>query len=316
MTTDDRVQRHRSALTGLITPAEAQRLAMVEPLEPLALREARAQLAARSGARNQLGSYEVRNAVADDGGGGVEVLLYGEVDEFWGIDPAKFAVDFRAIEADAITLRINSPGGYVYDGIAIYNVVKDHPADITVVVDSLAASIASVIAMAGDKIVMNRGSEMMIHSAWAIAIGDADAMREVADSLDRQNKKIARIYQGRAGADLNAWLSAMARETWYDGPEAVAAGLADEAVDVDPAAKDEDDESMNLAPLAGFRFAGRAAAPPPGAPDPTSATPGTTPPPSATVTAADGLEAVARLRSAVVAQEAEAAAARARALAG
>ncbi|MGC7327690.1 Clp protease ClpP, partial [Mycobacteroides abscessus subsp. abscessus] len=88
---------------------------------------------------------------------------------------------------DAITVRINSPGGSVFDGIAILNALRDHPATVTVVVDSLAASIASVIAMAGDEIVMNRNSQLMVHNAWAVCVGDARAMEKSAARLAQHN---------------------------------------------------------------------------------------------------------------------------------
>ena len=155
-----------------------------------------------------------------------ELMIYDEV-SFWGVNAQDFAKDLAQVTAPNLTLRINSPGGDVFDGIAIKNLLADHPARITVKVDALAASIASVIAMAGDEIVMGPNSQMMIHDASGACMGDAADMLDMAALLDMISNNIADAYAQRAGGDAKTWRKTMQSETWYTAEEAVAAGLAD-----------------------------------------------------------------------------------------
>lgn len=181
-----------------------------------------------------------------------EVLLYED------IAPASsgaFVRALRALDADTITVRINSSGGNVFDAIAMSNALRDHPAKITTVVDGLAASAASFIATAGDEVVMNRNSEMMIHNPKAAAVGGSDDMRSLADRLDAVRDNIASMYVARAGGTVDQWREVMAAETWYSAEEAVLAGLADR-VSEQPALTNNTDLSQ-------FRYGGRADAPEP-----------------------------------------------------
>ena len=123
-------------------------------------------------------------------------------------------------------MHLNSPGGEVFDGIAIYQYLSGR-GDVTTYVDSLAALIASVIAMAGTEIVMGRNASVMIHDGFGLCIGNAADMREQADLLDRVSANIASIYADRTGKPVDDWRTAMLAETWYIGQEAVDAGLAD-----------------------------------------------------------------------------------------
>ncbi|MGV9779791.1 head maturation protease, ClpP-related, partial [Streptosporangium sp. NPDC003464] len=172
-----------------------------------------------------------------------------------------------------MTLRVNSPGGDVFDGIAIMNTLRSHPARVTTHVDSLAASIASVIAMAGDRIVMQPHSQMMIHDAAGMCIGNATDMHEMAAMLDRQSDNIAAVYAERAGGTVADWRERMRAETWLSAEEAVAAGLADE---VAPRRDTDKDKAPveNAWDLSIFRYAGREHAP---APVASAATPETPP---------------------------------------
>ncbi|AVP67324.1 hypothetical protein C7H75_04785 [Prescottella equi] len=113
--------------------------------------------------------YTIRNADTTDTP--AEVLIYDEIGSSWwgGVSAKSFAKDLSAVEATDITVRLNSPGGDVFEGIAILNALRNHKARITVYVDGIAASAASFIAMAGDEIVMCRNAEMMIHDAWGTA---------------------------------------------------------------------------------------------------------------------------------------------------
>jgi hypothetical protein len=135
---------------------------------------------------------------------------------------------------------------------------------VNVVVDGVAASIASVIAMAGDTVTMGRGAQMMIHNPSGLVMGQAQDMREMADLLDKLARdSIADVYAAKAGGDAAKWLDLMAAETWLSGPEAVAAGLADSAAGADPAPTDAA-RTFDLTAY-GFRHAGREHAPDPAA---------------------------------------------------
>lgn len=158
--------------------------------------------------------------------GETDVSIYDEIG-FFGVTASQFTRELALISTPTINLHLNSPGGDVFDGIAIYNALKAHKATVNVVVDSIAASIASVIAMAGDTVTMSRGSMMMIHEPFALVIGDSREMRKAAESLDLMGDSIAEIYAARAGKTREDWRDAMAEETWYSADDAVKAGLAD-----------------------------------------------------------------------------------------
>ena len=129
-------------------------------------------------------------------------------------------------DAAEITVRINSPGGDVFDGFAIYNLLAQHPAKINVKVDGWAASAASVIAMAGDTIEMAANALMMIHNPWTMAIGDSVSMRKSADLLDQIKGSILTTYQAKTSMDEADIAALMDAETWFDAKGAVEAGLA------------------------------------------------------------------------------------------
>jgi len=162
-------------------------------------------------------------------GNAAEILIYDEIGMF-GIGAKNFIADLKALgNVTDITLGVNSPGGDVFDGVAIYNALKRHQAKITGRVDGIAASIASVILMASDKIVMPDNSMLMIHNPWGGVIGDADDMRDFADALDKIKLAILAAYRrsGKSDEELSAIMDA---ETWYNAEEAKAAGFADEVI--------------------------------------------------------------------------------------
>jgi ATP-dependent protease ClpP protease subunit len=165
----------------------------------------------------------------------VELMLYEVIGDPWGDGTgigAKAVADElkKHKNAEKILVRINSPGGIAADGAAIYNMLRRHKAVVEVDVDGMALSAASIIAMAGDTVRMAANAMMMIHEAWAVAVGGADDMLKAAESLGKLNAAIATNYKAKAGEDTKTWLAAMAEETWYTADEAVAAGLADEVV--------------------------------------------------------------------------------------
>lgn len=186
------------------------------------------------------------------------LYIFDEINPLWGIGAQEVVDQLKTIDAPQIDVHINSPGGNVFDGIAIMNALRNHAANITVKVDGLAASIASVIAMAGDSIVMSLGAQMMVHNPSGFAMGDAKTMRELADTLDKSRASIASIYADRAGGTVDAWGTAMDAETWYTAQEAVDAGLADKVDDSSQAADIAAKFDLSI-----FNHAGREAAPPP-----------------------------------------------------
>ncbi len=188
-----------------------------------------------------------------------KVSIYDAIGGWFGIRAADFVREVQALDVDEIELHLNSPGGSVWDGIAIMNTLRSHRARVQVVVDGIAASIASVIAMAGDEVVMARGAQMMIHDASGVCLGQAKDMAKTAEVLDKISGNIAGIYAKRAKGDPADWRALMLDETWYNADEAVAAGLADRAEDV-PDAKD----ATAAFDLSMFNYAGRQAAPAPG----------------------------------------------------
>jgi ATP-dependent Clp protease protease subunit len=161
-----------------------------------------------------------------------EILIYGDIGStFWG--DGVTAADFVKLldevgPVNDLDIRITSYGGDVYDGMTIYRRLVDHKATVTMHIDGIAASIASVIAMAGDKIVINEAGRMMIHDALTIAVGNAEDMRRTADVLDQTSEQIAEVYSARSGKGPTEVRDKMRAETWFTGKEAVAFGLATE----------------------------------------------------------------------------------------
>lgn len=171
--------------------------------------------------------YRISNA----DGGAAEAYIYGVIGSDWNegdVTASSFVRDLRNVTAPVIDLHLNSPGGLVWDGIAIYSALLNHPATVNVHVDGIAASAASFVAMAGDTITMEKPAKMMIHDAQGVAIGNAADMAEMAQLLDETSDTIAGIYADRTGADVSQWRDAMKAETWFSASQAVEAGLADQ----------------------------------------------------------------------------------------
>ncbi|MGW0052051.1 head maturation protease, ClpP-related [Nocardia nova] len=202
------------------------------------------------------------NAAAEDNSA-AEILIYDEIDSWFGVSAEQFVRDLAALDAEQVNLRINSPGGNVYDGLAIMNAIAGHPATVTAYVDGLAASAASFIAVAADEVVMRPGSELMIHDAWGLTIGNAADMAAMAEQLDRTSGTLAQLYADKTGGTADEMRALMRAETWFSADEAVDAGLADR---VEKPAKDKASAAAAKArafDLTRFAYAGRAAAPAP-----------------------------------------------------
>ena len=168
------------------------------------------------------GWYTIRNITDDE----AEIFIYDEIGHR-GISASDFISELRELKASKIALHINSPGGDVFDGIAIFNALVHHKAKITVWVDGIAASSASFIAMAGDEIVMAAHSQLVIHEASGLCMGTADDMHHLADIMDKVSDNIASFYADRARGTIAEWRALMKEETLFSDTEAVEAGLAD-----------------------------------------------------------------------------------------
>ena len=157
-----------------------------------------------------------------------EISIYDEIG-FWGVSAASFAQDLKDCgnNLKQINLHIHSPGGDVFDGIAIYNLLKNHPANVTVYIDGLAASMASVIAMAGNEVIMPENAMMMIHKPWGIQGGDAEDMRKYADLLDKVENTLIPAYASKTGKTPEELAELLSAETWLNGKECVEQGFAD-----------------------------------------------------------------------------------------
>lgn len=155
-----------------------------------------------------------------------EIEVYDEIG-FWGVNAKDFRSKLKG--AGDVVLKINSPGGSVFDGIAIYNDLKAHNGNVRVEITGIAASIASIIAMAGDEIAIAENGMMMIHNAWTVAVGNASELQEQAEILSKIDGSLALTYASRKGTPgVRAIKQMMADETWMTGKEAKANGFATE----------------------------------------------------------------------------------------
>lgn len=184
-----------------------------------------------------------------------ELMIYGRIGGGgWfdqGISASDVAAALKELGSGRVDVRINSGGGDVFDGVAIHTLLARHSGGVTVHVDGLAASAASFIAMAGDRIVMARNAFMMIHDGMTMTYGNGGTHRASADLLDKVSDNIADIYAERAGEDAAYWRNLMTEKgedgTWWTGQEALEAGLADE---ITGGGEDEEETAARL--LSGF----------------------------------------------------------------
>jgi ATP-dependent Clp protease protease subunit len=173
--------------------------------------------------------------VANKASDSADIYVYGVIGTDWfgdGVSAKQVADDLKALgKVKTINLRINSEGGSVFEGKAMYSLFNEHSAKIIVHVDGLAASAASFLAMVGDEIEIAEGAFFMVHNAYMFAMGDARAMRQAADMLDTVNNTIIDVYAGRTKADRKQIVQWMDDETWMTGAEAVQNGFADRMVE-------------------------------------------------------------------------------------
>jgi ATP-dependent Clp protease, protease subunit len=186
---------------------------------------------------------EVRAASEGD----ASISIYDSIGESWdgnGFTSKRMSAALRSIGARDVTVNVNSPGGDFFEGVAIYNMLREHKAKVTVRVMGLAASAASVIAMAGDDILMGDGAFLMVHNAWAVAIGNRHDMADAAARLEPFDAAMAQVYASRSGMSLAEVSTLMDKETWINSSQAVEDGFATgliERADItqDPKAKGE-----------------------------------------------------------------------------
>lgn len=224
--------------------------------------------------------YRIENNATDPDA--TDVYVYDSIGGWFGVYADEFIQDLKGISSSNINLRINSPGGSVFDGVAIANAIRSHPANVTVYVDGLAASIASVIALAGNKLVMMPQTSFMIHDASGGCYGNAAEMEYMRNLLDKQSDNIAAAYAAAAGGTTEEWRARMKDETWYTAQECVDAGLADEVMAIPKKGEDAEDPAAQAPTpvyarmqaawdLAAYKYAGRENAPAPVVPAPFAA---------------------------------------------
>ncbi len=160
-----------------------------------------------------------------------DIYIYDEIG-MWGISARRFTEDLISLgNINHINLHIHSPGGEVFEGIAIYNQLKNHNATITVYIDGLAASMASVIAMVGDEIIMPTNAMMMIHKPWGVSWGDANDMRDYADLLDKVENVLIPAYMEKTGKTKEEIEAMLGEETWLTAEECVEHGFANTVIE-------------------------------------------------------------------------------------
>lgn len=155
------------------------------------------------------------------------IFLYDAIGDWLGISAEQFVRDVNDLSVSNILLRINSPGGDVFDARAMHTALRQHKAKVTTQIDGLAASAATTVALAGDRVEMVEGGFFMIHNAWSLVMGNAAEMREFADVLEKVDGSIRRDYAAKTGLDDAAVGDFMAAETWFDSAEALEHGFVD-----------------------------------------------------------------------------------------
>jgi len=166
--------------------------------------------------------YNIKNVAESNT---TEVMIYDEIG-LYGVNAKSFVEEIKEIPNSAsVLLRINSPGGSVVDGLAIYDAVNRLPQKVTSRIEGIAASMASVIALAADEVVMSENSLYMIHNVWGGEVGDSDDLRKAADLMDKMSDRLVNIYVSKTGKSEEQVRSWMDEETWFDSSEAFESGF-------------------------------------------------------------------------------------------
>lgn len=204
----------------------------------------------------------VRAAAGDNSDSDRSISIYDAIgQDYWtgaGVTANRVAAALRALGAGPVTVNINSPGGDIFEGLAIYNLLREHDGEVTTKTVGLAASIASVIAMAGDTVQIARAGFLMIHNAWVMAVGNRNDLEEVASTLKPFDDAMASIYAARTGESQASMAKLMDAETWIGGQAAVDGGFADSFLASDQVEKGDAKASASVARRieAGLRASG------------------------------------------------------------
>ncbi|WP_149765263.1 head maturation protease, ClpP-related [Paracoccus thiocyanatus] len=185
--------------------------------------------------------------------------VIGESWDGYGITGRRVGALLRSAGDRDVVVNINSPGGDVFEGLAIYNMLRGHKGDVTVRIVGLAASAASVIAMAGDKVEIARAGFLMIHNTWVFAIGDRHDLSTVAGQLAAFDEVMAELYALRAKADAKEIGAMMDRETWISGRAAIDQGFADALLDADQIEASDQAKAKDAKAVTEFAFMARKA---------------------------------------------------------
>lgn len=171
--------------------------------------------------------------------------------DYWGegVTASRIAAALRSIGGEAVTVNINSPGGDMFEGLAIYNLLREYEGKVTVKVLGLAASAASIIAMAGDEIQIGRGAFLMIHNCWVYAMGNRHDLAQIAADMEPFDKAMADIYADRTGLSMDDVSAMMDGETYIGGSDAVEKGFAHRLLSADEIADDDDSPAAALRKL-------------------------------------------------------------------
>lgn len=171
--------------------------------------------------------------------------------DYWGegVTASRIAGALRSLNGADVTVNINSPGGDMFEGLAIYNLLREYEGRVTVKVLGLAASAASVIAMAGDDVQIGRGAFLMIHNCWVYAMGNRHDLAQIAADMAPFDNAMSDIYQARSGLDATTVNRMMDGETYIGGSEAVEKGFADSLLSADEIADDDDSPAAALRKL-------------------------------------------------------------------
>lgn len=186
--------------------------------------------------------------------------IYDVIGEDWwtggGFTAKRMSAALRSLGKGPVTVAINSPGGDMFEGLAMYSMLREHPGEVTVKVMGIAASAASIIAMAGDQVQVARAGFLMIHNCWLLAAGNRHELREIAEQLEPFDQAMADVYAARTGEDVKAMQKLMDRESYIGGSAAVSQGFADSLLDSDEITKS--DESKNASAVRRMEAALRA----------------------------------------------------------
>jgi ATP-dependent Clp protease, protease subunit len=177
------------------------------------------------------------------------ITIFDMIGQNWdgtGITAKRIDGALRAIGAKNVTVKINSPGGNVFDGLAIYNLLREHKAKVTVKVMGYAASAASIIAMAGDEIQIAQGAFFMVHKAWGLTIGNEYDHLKSAETFRQIDASMSDIYQARTGQDAKAMKELMDGESWIGARDAVDKGFADSTTEIDSETKAEAGQARQI----------------------------------------------------------------------